>query len=273
MDEFFELTKVSAEPLSYPTRFIGWGWWRNRLNLTHHYIDWLHLGLTARIFDLRSKGTRIATACGLVLISCFIENIRMLTLRYLAILIRIGTLILAIFRAVSTPSITTAPISPLTGPPAPIATFESTPKTTTMPFPSGLQSPILAPPDGDRVFRSLSTDPTNAEVVVLDTKRNGFVRSVDRASRGYDIEQVFFPIGPATQRYGISTQTTDSTDSGLRSVHVVMVMPATVKEISFAPSDPNVVYAETDGSVLYRSNYAGLTWRLVVNDLHEVLNI
>ena len=56
-------------------------------------------------------------------------------------------------------------------------------------------------------------------------------------------------------------------------MHVVMVMPATVKEISFAPSDPNVVYAETDGSVLYRSNYAGLTWRLVVNDLHEVLNI
>ena len=31
---------------------------------------------------------------------------------------------------------------------------------------------------------------------------------------------------------------------------VVLPGPGTVREIDFAPSDPNVVYAETDGSVI-----------------------
>lgn len=63
-----------------------------------------------------------------------------------------------------------------------------------------------------------------------------------------------------------------STD-GLNSVQVVMNPPSTVREIVFAPSDPNIVYAETDGYVLYRSDDAGLTWRLVINVRDEVLNI
>ena len=46
-----------------------------------------------------------------------------------------------------------------------------------------------------------------------------------------------------------------------------------VREIVFAPSDPNVVYAETDGYVLYRSDDAGQTWRLMVHVRDEVLNV
>lgn len=63
-----------------------------------------------------------------------------------------------------------------------------------------------------------------------------------------------------------------STDD-LKSVKVVMNPPSTVREIVFALSNPNVVYAETDGYVLYRSDDAGLTWRLMVNVRDEVLNI
>ena len=61
--------------------------------------------------------------------------------------------------------------------------------------------------------------------------------------------------------------------NGLSTVQVVMTTPTTVREIAFAPSDPNVVYAETDGYVLYRSDDAGLTWRLVVNVRDDVLNV
>ena len=61
--------------------------------------------------------------------------------------------------------------------------------------------------------------------------------------------------------------------NGLSTAQVVMRPPSTVREIVFAPSDPNVVYAETDGYVLYRSDDAGLTWRLVVNVREEVLNV
>lgn len=61
--------------------------------------------------------------------------------------------------------------------------------------------------------------------------------------------------------------------NGLRTVQVVMSPPSTVKEIVFAPSDPNIVYAETDGYVLYRSDDAGLTWRLVANVRDDVLNM
>jgi len=62
-----------------------------------------------------------------------------------------------------------------------------------------------------------------------------------------------------------------STD-GLASMKIVMSDPGTVREIVFSPSGPNVVYAETDGYVLYRSDDAGLTWRLLVNGREEVLS-
>ena len=62
-----------------------------------------------------------------------------------------------------------------------------------------------------------------------------------------------------------------STD-GLASMKVVMSDVGTVREIVFSPSDPSVVYAETDGYILYRSDDAGLTWRLLVNGREEVLN-
>jgi len=39
----------------------------------------------------------------------------------------------------------------------------------------------------------------------------------------------------------------------------VLTTPITIREIVFSPSHPNVVYAESDGYFLYRSNDAGLT--------------
>ena len=61
--------------------------------------------------------------------------------------------------------------------------------------------------------------------------------------------------------------------NGLQSVQVVMDAPSPIREIVFAPSEPNIVYAETDGYVLYRSDDAGLTWRLLVNIRDDVLNV
>ena len=63
-----------------------------------------------------------------------------------------------------------------------------------------------------------------------------------------------------------------STD-GLVSMKVVMANAGRVREIVFSPSNPNVVYAETDGYVLYRSDDAGLTWRLLVKGREQVLNV
>ena len=54
---------------------------------------------------------------------------------------------------------------------------------------------------------------------------------------------------------------------------VVMSNVGTVREIVFSRSSPNIVYAETDGYVLYRSDDAGLTWRLLVNGREQVLNV
>ena len=45
-----------------------------------------------------------------------------------------------------------------------------------------------------------------------------------------------------------------------------------MREIIFSLSLLNVVYAETDGYVLYCSDDAGLTWRLLVNGREQVLN-
>ena len=49
-----------------------------------------------------------------------------------------------------------------------------------------------------------------------------------------------------------------STD-GLSSMKVVLTTPITIREIVFSPSHPNVVYAESDGYFLYRSDDAGLS--------------
>ena len=68
--------------------------------------------------------------------------------------------------------------------------------------------------------------------------------------------------------------------NGLQSVQTVMAAPqveslgglSPFREIEFAPSDPSIVYAETDGYLLYRSDDAGATWRLVANVRADVLN-
>jgi photosystem II stability/assembly factor-like uncharacterized protein len=58
--------------------------------------------------------------------------------------------------------------------------------------------------------------------------------------------------------------------NGLGTMQVVLDTPKSVREIVFAPSNPNIVYAETDGYVLYRSDDAGLTWRRLVNVRDDV---
>jgi len=60
--------------------------------------------------------------------------------------------------------------------------------------------------------------------------------------------------------------------NGLDIFRVVMNTHTPIREIVFAPSDPNIVYAETDGYLLYRSDDAGLTWQLLVNIRDDVLN-
>ena len=72
--------------------------------------------------------------------------------------------------------------------------------------------------------------------------------------------------------FGSSDDLRRSTD-GLISIKVVMSDVGTIREIVFSSSNPNVVYAETNGYVLYRSDDAGLTWRLLVNGREEVLNV
>jgi hypothetical protein len=60
---------------------------------------------------------------------------------------------------------------------------------------------------------------------------------------------------------------------GLAAVSVVSGSPQPCRKIAFAPSDPLIVYAETDGYLLYRSDDADVTSRLVFNVRTEVLNM
>ena len=79
------------------------------------------------------------------------------------------------------------------------------------------------------------------------------------------------PVNPDLVLFASFSDVRRSTN-GLQTVQVVMDTPSPIREIVFAHSDPNIVYAETDGYVLYRSDDAGLTWRLLVNIRDDVLN-
>ena len=80
------------------------------------------------------------------------------------------------------------------------------------------------------------------------------------------------PVDPNLVVFSSQSQLRRSTN-GLASVTVVGEAANPFREIVFAPSDPSVVYAETDGYLLYRSDDAGITWRFVVNVRDEVLNV
>ena len=62
-----------------------------------------------------------------------------------------------------------------------------------------------------------------------------------------------------------------STD-GLSSSIQVITTDATITEIVFAPSDPSIVYAVTEGLVVYRSDDAGASFSRIVNIRSDVLN-
>ena len=79
------------------------------------------------------------------------------------------------------------------------------------------------------------------------------------------------PADPNLVIFGSPADLRRSTD-GLASMKVVVSDPGTVREIVFSPSNLNVVYAETDGYVLYHSDDAGLTWRLLVDGRAKVRN-
>jgi photosystem II stability/assembly factor-like uncharacterized protein len=81
-------------------------------------------------------------------------------------------------------------------------------------------------------------------------------------------------VSPADSNMVIFSSHSDllrSTD-GLQNFQVVL-RDVTIRDIVFAPSDPTVVYAAADGYLVYRSDNAGLTWRLMVNVRDEVLNV
>jgi hypothetical protein len=59
----------------------------------------------------------------------------------------------------------------------------------------------------------------------------------------------------------------------LETVNPVMAPPLPIREIVFSQSNPNVVYAETNGCILYRSDDTGLTWRQVADVRNDVLNV
>ncbi len=91
------------------------------------------------------------------------------------------------------------------------------------------------------------------------------------------IHQVNGPIAVSPQNSSLVVFASQSrlrrSTNGLGSVSVVATAPAPFREIVFAPSNPSVVYAETDGYLLYRSDDAGATWRFVVNVRDDVLNV
>ncbi|NQW24303.1 MAG: hypothetical protein HQ475_12755 [SAR202 cluster bacterium] len=63
-----------------------------------------------------------------------------------------------------------------------------------------------------------------------------------------------------------------STD-GFKTSQSVLSTPNTIREIVFSRSHPNMVYAEADGYILYRSDDAGLTWRQLINGRDDVLTV
>ena len=88
------------------------------------------------------------------------------------------------------------------------------------------------------------------------------------------------PVDPDLVIFGSQQELRRSTNA-LRTVRVVVTAPqppglsrpAPFREVQFAPSDPSIVYAETDGYLVYRSDDAGATWRLMANVRDEVLNV
>jgi hypothetical protein len=80
------------------------------------------------------------------------------------------------------------------------------------------------------------------------------------------------PVDPNLIVFGGFNQVRRSTN-GLQNVNITFTAPLAIREIVFAPSDPTIVYAETDGYILYRSDDAGATWRLVASVRDDVLNV
>ena len=127
--------------------------------------------------------------------------------------------------------------------PVPTPTIEpcrATYDTRVVSGPSGPEPPQ----DGDRVFRSLTVDPTNADVVVLGTERNGFVRSID-GGRTWTRHRA----GLRSFRSGYS----EVWDIDISSSDPDVIMAATLD----SPGPPTGLRAD---SGVYRSTDGGQTW-------------
>jgi len=127
--------------------------------------------------------------------------------------------------------------------PAPTLAVEPCRVTYDTPVVSGPSGPE-PPGDGDRVFRSLTVDPTNAEVVVLGTERNGFVRSID-GGRTWTRQRS----GLRSYPYGYF----EVWDIDISSSNPDVMMAATLDSPG-PPAGPRAI------SGVYRSTDGGQTW-------------
>jgi len=79
------------------------------------------------------------------------------------------------------------------------------------------------------------------------------------------------PVDPQLVLCGDGYSLNRSTN-GMSSTSTVLVVPDSVMDIEFAPSNPNIVYASTRGYYLYRSTDGGATWSLMKNLWTQVIN-
>jgi photosystem II stability/assembly factor-like uncharacterized protein len=79
------------------------------------------------------------------------------------------------------------------------------------------------------------------------------------------------PVDPLRILFVANQRTIQLSTDGLLSSLQVITMDANIGEIVFAPSDPTIVYAVTDGLLVYRSEDAGATFTLVTNIRSDVL--
>ena len=79
------------------------------------------------------------------------------------------------------------------------------------------------------------------------------------------------PNDPDRVLYAGTSLLTLSTD-GLETTQVVLEAAASIHDIVFAPSDPNIVYVATEGYLIYRSADAGESFSFIDNIRANVLN-
>ena len=158
---------------------------------------------------------------------------------------------------------------------------------------------FLQSPDGGASWQALPNDPfRTGEVQSFDISPDGsviYVSPVDQYRHWVSrdggttwaqtaINQANGPIAlspgdPNVVVYGSQQRLYRSTNGLATSAQVGQApqppghfREAPFQDIVFAPSDPTIVYAATEGYLVYRSNDAGASWTLMANVRRDVLN-